>query len=105
MRGLTEAQLAGAAKKFIHPDEVIWIVVGDLAKVEKGIRELGYGEIVRLNADGEVIPYVPGSDFAAHRQRASLAKSRIISRIGKFRSRSRMATVKTVKKTKIGSIK
>ncbi len=55
MRGLTESQLDGAAKKFIHPDEVIWIVVGDLTKVEKGIRELGYGEIVRLNADGEVI--------------------------------------------------
>ncbi len=56
MRGLTESQLDGAAKKFIHPNEVIWIVVGDLAKVEKGIRDLGYGEIVRLNADGEVIP-------------------------------------------------
>jgi zinc protease len=56
MRGLTESQLDGAARKFIRPNEVIWIVVGDLAKVEKGIRDLGYGEIVHLNADGEVIP-------------------------------------------------
>jgi zinc protease len=56
MRGLTESQLEAAAKKFIHPDEVIWIIVGDLNKVEKGIRELGYGEIVHLNPDGEVIP-------------------------------------------------
>ncbi len=55
MRGLTEAQLADAAKKFVRPDEIIWIVVGDLNKVEKGIRELGFGEVVKLNADGEVI--------------------------------------------------
>jgi zinc protease len=53
VRGLTEAQLNGAAKKFVRPGEVIWIVVGDLRKVEKGVRELGFGEVVRLNADGE----------------------------------------------------
>jgi zinc protease len=55
MRGLTEAQLDAAAKKFIRPGEVIWVVVGDLKKIEPGIRELGFGTIVRLNADGEVI--------------------------------------------------
>jgi zinc protease len=55
MRGLTESQLDSAAKKFIRPNEVVWIVVGDLAKIEKGVRDLGYGEIIKLNADGEVI--------------------------------------------------
>jgi zinc protease len=55
MRGLTESQLADAAKKFVRPDEIIWIVIGDLNKVEKGIRELGFGEVVKLSADGEVI--------------------------------------------------
>lgn len=54
MRGLREATLAQAAKKFIRPGEVIWIVVGDLAKIEHGIRELKYGEISRLDADGRV---------------------------------------------------
>jgi zinc protease len=53
VRGLTEAQLNTAAKKFVRPGEVIWIVVGDLRKVEKGIRELGFGEVIRLNPDGE----------------------------------------------------
>ncbi|HWS90302.1 MAG TPA: pitrilysin family protein [Pyrinomonadaceae bacterium] len=53
VRGLTEAQLNDAAKKFVRPGEVIWIVVGDLRKVEKGVRELGFGEVIRLNADGE----------------------------------------------------
>jgi zinc protease len=31
---------------------VIWIVVGDLAKVEAGIRELNLGQVTRLDADG-----------------------------------------------------
>ena len=53
LRTLTEAQLAGATSKFVRPDDVIWIVVGDLRKVEAGIRELGYGEVVRLDADGK----------------------------------------------------
>lgn len=54
MRGLTEAQLDAAAKKFIRPGEIVWVVVGDLKKIEAGIRELNFGEVVRLNADGEV---------------------------------------------------
>lgn len=54
MRGLTEAQLDAAAKKFIRPGEIVWVVVGDLKKIETSIRELNFGEVVRLNADGEV---------------------------------------------------
>lgn len=53
LRALTEAQLGSATNKFVRPDDVIWIVVGDLRKVEAGIRELGYGEVVRLDADGK----------------------------------------------------
>jgi zinc protease len=52
MRALDEAALAASAKKFIRPAEAIWIVIGDLRKVEAGIRELAYGDIVRLDADG-----------------------------------------------------
>lgn len=55
MRGLTENQLNDAAKKFVRPDEVVWIVIGDLSKVEKGIGELGFGEIIKINANGQVI--------------------------------------------------
>jgi zinc protease len=56
MRTLTEAQLATAGKKFVRPDEIIWIVVGDLDKIEQGIRDLGYGDVVRLDADGNPMP-------------------------------------------------
>ncbi|MDQ4122150.1 MAG: insulinase family protein [Acidobacteriota bacterium] len=55
LRSLNETQLAAAAKKFVRPGEVVWIVVGDLSKTEKGIRELGFGEVVKLNPDGEPI--------------------------------------------------
>ncbi|HEV2864168.1 MAG TPA: pitrilysin family protein [Pyrinomonadaceae bacterium] len=53
VRALTEPQVNTAARKFVRPDEVIWIVVGDLRKIEKGVRELGFGEVIRLSPDGE----------------------------------------------------
>jgi zinc protease len=55
VRVLTELQINDAAKKFVRPNEVIWIVVGDLKKIESGVRELGFGEIIRMNADGEAL--------------------------------------------------
>jgi zinc protease len=51
VRLLTEANLNDAAKKAVHPDEVIWFIVGDLKKVEAGIRELNLGEVVKLDAE------------------------------------------------------
>jgi len=41
-----------AAKKFVNNDQMVWVVIGDRAKVESGIRELGLGDIVLLDADG-----------------------------------------------------
>ncbi|HEX2123484.1 MAG TPA: insulinase family protein, partial [Thermoanaerobaculia bacterium] len=50
VRTLTEDALNSAAKKVVHPDEVIWLIVGDLKKVEGGIRELNLGEVTKLDA-------------------------------------------------------
>jgi len=55
VRSLTEQQLNDASKEIVHPDEVVWLVVGDLKKVEAGIRELNFGEVLKLDADGKVI--------------------------------------------------
>jgi zinc protease len=55
LRLLKEPQLEAAARKFIRPGEVVWVIVGDMDKIESGIRELGLGEIIKLNADGEPI--------------------------------------------------
>ena len=52
IRGLTEAQLAAASGKFVRPGELVWLVIGDLRRIEAGVRELGWGEVTILNADG-----------------------------------------------------
>jgi len=44
-----------AAREIVHPDQLIWVVVGDRSKVESGIRELGWGEIQLLDADGNLL--------------------------------------------------
>jgi zinc protease len=55
VRTLSEGDLDAAARKFVHPDEVVWVVVGDLARVEAGVRELNLGEVVYLDADGRPV--------------------------------------------------
>jgi zinc protease len=47
-RALTEANLAEAGKKFVKPEQLVWLVVGDLKKIEAGVRELKFGEVIRL---------------------------------------------------------
>ncbi len=36
-------------------DRMVWVVVGDLAKIEAGVRELGFGEIRHITPDGKLI--------------------------------------------------
>jgi len=43
------------AKKLIHPDNVIWVVVGDMSKVESGIRDLKLGDVHKIDADGNPV--------------------------------------------------
>src|SRR5438105_48464 len=53
VRALTIPDAAGAAQETIRPDHLVWVVVGDRAKIEAGIRELNFGEIRFLDADGK----------------------------------------------------
>ena len=53
VRALTVPDAAGAAQETIRPDHLVWVVVGDRAKIEAGIRELNFGEIRFLDADGK----------------------------------------------------
>ncbi len=55
VRALTVPGMEAAAKRVIHPDNLIWVVVGDRAKIEAGVRELNLGEVKFLNADGKPI--------------------------------------------------
>jgi zinc protease len=47
------ADIARAAKAAVHPESVVWVVVGDLQKIEPGLKELGLGSIRLLDADGK----------------------------------------------------
>ncbi|MFN8061302.1 MAG: pitrilysin family protein [Vicinamibacterales bacterium] len=49
---LTTNDANGAAKSVLQPDRLVWVVVGDAQKIESGIKELGFGAVARLDADG-----------------------------------------------------
>jgi len=52
IHALTTGELDTAAREVIHPDRMVWVIVGDRAKIEAGIRELNLGEIHFIDADG-----------------------------------------------------
>jgi zinc protease len=52
---LTIADLSKAAAKTVHPESLTWIIVGDRAKIEPKIKELGYKDVFVIDADGNVI--------------------------------------------------
>jgi len=49
---LKQADVDAAARKIVHPDQRVWVVVGDRAKIEASVRELGLGEVRLIDADG-----------------------------------------------------
>ena len=55
VRGLDLEEIAAATDRFLRPDRMIWVVVGDRAKIEAGIRELNLGEIHYIDADGHPV--------------------------------------------------
>ena len=49
---ITPATANEIAKKYISPNHLIWVVVGDMSKIELGIRELNVGQVRKIDADG-----------------------------------------------------
>jgi zinc protease len=54
VRALGVGDLATAAKTMIAADNLVWVVVGDRAKIAEGLGSLGLGTIQELDADGGV---------------------------------------------------
>ncbi|UCF19961.1 MAG: insulinase family protein [Gemmatimonadota bacterium] len=54
IRALTLTDVQTAAQRTLHPDKVVWVVVGDRESIEPSIRELGFGQIQEIDADGNV---------------------------------------------------
>ena len=51
IQGVTSAQAQTAAQKYIQPDKFAIVVVGDLAKIEKGIRDANFAPVKVLTVD------------------------------------------------------
>ncbi|KRA31762.1 peptidase M16 [Rhodanobacter sp. Root627] len=51
----TDASVQAAAQEIIHPDQLTWVIVGDLKKVEAPIRALKLGDIQVLDTDGKPV--------------------------------------------------
>ncbi len=54
--GLSLADADQAAKEVVHPGQLIWVVVGDLKRVEPAIRKLNLGTVHYVDADGNPLP-------------------------------------------------
>jgi zinc protease len=52
---LTPDQANAIAKRSVLPGRLIWVVVGDMSKIEPGIRELNLGEVRKIDADGNPV--------------------------------------------------
>lgn len=55
VRALKTSDLADAATQLVKPDQMTWVIVGDRAKIEAGVRELNLGELHLLDAQGKPI--------------------------------------------------
>ena len=52
---LTPSSANEIAKKYIQPSHLVWVVVGDMSKVEDGIRSLNLGDVHKIDADGNPV--------------------------------------------------
>jgi len=55
VRALKTTDLDANAKKNLNPNGMVWVIVGDRARIEAGIKELGWGEVKYLDPDGNPI--------------------------------------------------
>ena len=44
-RALDLDEVRAAAQEVVHPEQLVWLIIGDAAEIEAGIRELDMGEV------------------------------------------------------------
>ncbi len=52
LQSFTTGDMNKAAAKIVRPDNLTWLIIGDRAKIEKGIKELNIGPLKILDEDG-----------------------------------------------------
>ena len=61
VRGLSLDQVSSIADATVHPDDLLWVVVGDRVEIEAGIQGLGWGPIRVLDPDGNPVGEGPAA--------------------------------------------
>jgi zinc protease len=54
LNGMSKSQMQASAQKYLHPEKINILLVGDKAKVLEGVKKLGY-EVVELDSDGNKV--------------------------------------------------
>jgi zinc protease len=52
IRALTPADAARAARELVHADALVWLVIGDRARLEGELNAMGFGEVRVIDAAG-----------------------------------------------------
>ena len=55
VRAQTVEGVTAVAAEVLHPDQLVWVVVGDRSKIAPGLRELKLGEIRLIDTDGKPV--------------------------------------------------
>jgi zinc protease len=55
VRALTASDISKAVSTYLDPSHEIWVIAGDRAKIEAGIRSLSLGDVQILDADGKPV--------------------------------------------------
>jgi zinc protease len=55
VRAQTVEGVTGIAGEVLHPDQLVWVVVGDRSRIEPGLRELKLGEIKLIDTEGKPV--------------------------------------------------
>jgi zinc protease len=53
---VTEADVARAAKQYLHPDQLVIVTAGDRSKIEPGLKDAGLGPIEVRDVNGNLAP-------------------------------------------------
>jgi zinc protease len=72
VRGVTSADVKQAATSVVRPDDMVWLVVGDRARLESSLRGVGWGPVTVLDADGRVDPVASNGNDTEFRCRFRL---------------------------------
>jgi predicted Zn-dependent peptidase len=55
VRALSLEDIQKVSKQLVQPSKLTWFVVGDKEKVIKGLKEVGFDEIVEIDPDGNTV--------------------------------------------------